>query len=208
MSHEDPALLTGQTRLDCSPGGGAGGAGRAPRSEEVDEGSAFSMWLHPISALALGPPGSGQLSTFTWHSCMDICFISFFGKSSAQASSLCRPFSVGAWRRRLPTRKPTQGPRTQAGTKQTGSGPATRQRRAQGLCSHLRTTRPFSEVPLACDGARGLAHPLHPHRTGRTPSVPPGHCRASCNNRQWEPETIGPSSRHFGVGWEQHLSNY
>lgn len=29
----------------------------------MDEGSAFSMWLHPISALALGPPGSGQLST-------------------------------------------------------------------------------------------------------------------------------------------------
>lgn len=35
---------------------GAGGAGRVPRSEEVDERSAFSMWLHPISAPALGPP--------------------------------------------------------------------------------------------------------------------------------------------------------
>lgn len=42
---------------------GAGGAGGVPRSEEVDERSAFSMWLHPISAPALGPPGSGQLST-------------------------------------------------------------------------------------------------------------------------------------------------
>ena len=151
---------------------GAGGAGRAPRSEEVDEGSAFSMWLHPISALALGPPGSGQLSTShlaLLHGCL-FYFLLWeklsLGKQPLQAI-LCR-----AWRRRLPIREPTQGPRTPAGTKRMGSGPTARQRGAQGLCSHLRTTRPFAEVPLVCDGARGSAHPLRPHRTGRMLSVP------------------------------------
>lgn len=135
-SHEDPALAYWSDRVRSQPQGGAGGggagrgrwAGGVPRSEEVDgEVRILHVAAPPFPAPALGPPSGRGSAHPTWRLCMDVCFISFFGKSSARASSLCRTFSVV---------EPGDGgfpPGSPPGALNTGwdsgmgSGPATRQ---------------------------------------------------------------------------------
>lgn len=91
---------------------------------------------------------------------------------------------------------PLRGPEHRPGTKRTGPGPGTRQRGAQGLCSHLRTAQPFRGARLRW--CLWLGPPPCPHRM---PSVPPtGHRRAS-----WGQEAVGTRDHRARVvgtpGW-------
>ena len=150
---------------------GIGRADGAPRSEEAEEGSAFFMRLHPVSAPALGPPGSGQLSTA--HPALLHGYLLFPSLGKAQPGQAA---SVGHSPQEPGDGSfPLRGPEHRPGTKRMGSGPGTRQHRAQGPCSHLRTARPFR-------GAYGSAHP---------PPTPPAVCapHPGHHGKQREPET-------------------
>lgn len=175
---------------------GAGGAGGAPRSEEAEEGSAFFMRLHPVSAPALGPPGSGQLSTA--HPALLHGYLFYFllweklspGKQPLR-DTLRRSLEMAA----------SHSGALNTGLGQSGRGPDPAHVSAGPRGSALtRAPHGLSEVP-ACDGACGLAHrlptphavcaPRPGHRPHRTPSVPPapGTAERAGDGKQWEPET-------------------